>query len=73
VPQSGRLGLGISVLSYADELRLGVTADANLLPDPWRLVDGYEAAASQLVDAVAGTGDRHIRPAVADAGAGVPA
>ena len=42
VPQSGRVGLGLSIISYAGELRVGVMADAHLVPDPQRLVDAFE-------------------------------
>lgn len=38
VPQSGRLGLGVSLLSYAGEVRIGVAADAGVVPDPGALV-----------------------------------
>ncbi|HLZ95925.1 MAG TPA: wax ester/triacylglycerol synthase family O-acyltransferase, partial [Candidatus Dormibacteraeota bacterium] len=34
VPQSGRLGLGISIISYAGGVMLGVATDARLVPDP---------------------------------------
>jgi WS/DGAT/MGAT family acyltransferase len=34
VPQSGRLGLGVSILSYAGSVRVGIAADAGLIPDP---------------------------------------
>lgn len=40
VPQSGRLGLGVSILSYAGQVRLGVVTDAGLVSDPGRIV-GY--------------------------------
>lgn len=33
VPQSGGIGLGISILSYAGQVSFGVLADAGLLPD----------------------------------------
>jgi WS/DGAT/MGAT family acyltransferase len=42
VPQSGRLGMGISIMSYAGEVRLGVTTDARLVPDPEAIVAGFE-------------------------------
>ena len=38
VPQSGRMGLGISIFSYAGEVTLGVMADAGIVPDPQALV-----------------------------------
>ncbi|MCB9134203.1 MAG: wax ester/triacylglycerol synthase family O-acyltransferase [Anaerolineales bacterium] len=41
VPQSGRLGLGISILSYAGEVLLGVATDAGLVPDPEMIVEGF--------------------------------
>ena len=34
VPQSGGIGLGISLLSYAGEVAFGVMADARLVPEP---------------------------------------
>jgi diacylglycerol O-acyltransferase / wax synthase len=42
VPQSGRLALGISILSYAGGVMLGVATDAGLVPDPEGIVDGFE-------------------------------
>jgi WS/DGAT/MGAT family acyltransferase len=41
VPQSGKLGLGISILSYAGEVRLGLATDAGLVPDPEVIVSGF--------------------------------
>jgi diacylglycerol O-acyltransferase / wax synthase len=52
VPQSGRLGLGVSALTYGDQLRFGIAADARLLPEPGRLVQACEAAAAGLLDRV---------------------
>ncbi|GAB2874657.1 wax ester/triacylglycerol synthase family O-acyltransferase [Pseudoduganella ginsengisoli] len=37
VPQSGGIGLGISLLSYAGQLNFGVAADARRIPDPDRI------------------------------------
>jgi diacylglycerol O-acyltransferase len=42
VPHPSLLGLGVSVLSYAGELRLGVRADAAVMRDPADLVDRAE-------------------------------
>ena len=42
VPQSGHLGLGISILSYAGGVMLGIATDARLVPDPERIVDGFK-------------------------------
>ena len=49
VPMSGRLGLGISFLSYADRLEMGVAGDAGLLPDPERIVALFEQAYQALL------------------------
>jgi WS/DGAT/MGAT family acyltransferase len=43
VPQAGRLGLGVSILSYDGNVRMGVGTDAGLVPDPGRIVDGFHA------------------------------
>jgi WS/DGAT/MGAT family acyltransferase len=42
VPQSGRLGLGISIMTYAGQVRLGVASDANVVADPEGIVAGFE-------------------------------
>lgn len=41
-PTSGSIGLGFSLLTYAGELRLGVSADKNLVADPHALVACFE-------------------------------
>ena len=43
VPQSGRLGMGISILSYAGQVSMGVVTDADLVPDPEAIIAGFEA------------------------------
>lgn len=48
-PVSGHIGLGASMLSYAGELRFGVSSDAGLVPDPHTLVAGFEEAVAALV------------------------
>lgn len=42
VPQSARLGMGISILSYSEEVRIGVVTDAGLVPDPEAVTAGME-------------------------------
>ena len=44
VPISGRLGLGVSFLSYAGKVQMGVISDAGLIPDPGRLIELFEEA-----------------------------
>ncbi|HSM13276.1 MAG TPA: wax ester/triacylglycerol synthase family O-acyltransferase [Thermoanaerobaculia bacterium] len=53
VPQAGRLGLGVSIFSYAGQVRMGVGTDAGLVPDPGRIVDGFDAELEALADAAA--------------------
>lgn len=38
VPQSGGIGMGVSILSYAGRIQFGVITDAGLVPDPQRIV-----------------------------------
>lgn len=48
VPQSGRLGLGVSILSYNDKVRVGVATDAGLVPNPAELTDRFHRAVAAL-------------------------
>ena len=41
VPQACKLGLGVSIFSYAGEVTVGVSADAGLVPDPHRLLTAF--------------------------------
>ena len=41
VPQSGKLGLGVSILSYSGNVYLGVATDAGLVPDPQAILDEF--------------------------------
>lgn len=43
VPQSGHLGLGISILSYAGGVMLGVATDEGLVHDPEKIVQAFGA------------------------------
>jgi diacylglycerol O-acyltransferase / wax synthase len=49
VPMSGHLGLGISILSYAGGVLVGVAADAGLVPDPGRVVVAFERELNGLM------------------------
>lgn len=42
VPQTARVGLGVSILSYAGEVTVGVSVDAGLVPDPHRLLIAFQ-------------------------------
>ncbi|MBW7958389.1 MAG: wax ester/triacylglycerol synthase family O-acyltransferase [Anaerolineae bacterium] len=52
VPQSGRLGMGISILSYAGNVYVGVATDAGLVPDPDEIVQGFYAEYDELLGLV---------------------
>jgi hypothetical protein len=41
VPQSGRIGLGVSIISYNGQVYLGVATDEGLVPDPERILDNF--------------------------------
>ncbi len=49
VPQSGRVALGISILSYAGKVFLGVVTDAGLIPDPEKIVESFYAEYDELM------------------------
>jgi diacylglycerol O-acyltransferase len=42
VPQSARLGLGVSILSYAGQVRLGVATDSGMVPDPESIIEAFQ-------------------------------
>ncbi len=50
VPQSGHLGVGISILSYADQVWLGLITDRQLVPDPEAIVAEFQADFEALLD-----------------------
>jgi diacylglycerol O-acyltransferase / wax synthase len=49
VPQSGDIGLGVSILSYNGEVRFGVVADRGLCPDPHRVIERFVPEFEKLV------------------------
>lgn len=52
VPQSGRVGLGTSILSYAGKVYLGVVTDAGLIPDPEIIIEGFHYEFGELMKLV---------------------
>ncbi|MDT8989865.1 wax ester/triacylglycerol synthase family O-acyltransferase [Curvibacter sp. APW13] len=48
VPQTGTVGLGVSILSYGGGVQFGVVADAGLCPDPQAIIDGFAPEFGQL-------------------------
>jgi WS/DGAT/MGAT family acyltransferase len=51
VPQSGRVGVGLSYVSYNNQLIVGLNADAGVIPDPEKLLEFFtdEYRAFQLM------------------------
>ena len=43
VPQTGDLGLGLSIISYAGQIQFGLVGDAKLFPNPERIVNRFVA------------------------------
>ncbi len=41
VPQSGDIGLGVSILSYGGNVQFGVIADSTLCPHPQQIIDEF--------------------------------
>jgi len=52
VPQSGRVGLGVSIMSYAGKAQLGVAADAQLVPEPDAVIQAFDADLACLLERV---------------------
>lgn len=48
VPQSGSVGLGVSILSYGGGVQFGVVSDTKLCPDPQQIIDQFEPEFSKL-------------------------
>lgn len=49
VPQSGNIGMGVSIISYDGAVQFGVITDAGLCPDPERIADRFGREFEQLV------------------------
>lgn len=48
VPQSGDIGLGVSILSYGGGVQFGVITDTTLCPDPQAIIDAFEPEFTRL-------------------------
>jgi diacylglycerol O-acyltransferase / wax synthase len=49
VPQSGNIGMGVSIISYNDFVQFGVVTDRTLCPDPERVIARFGAEFEKLV------------------------
>jgi len=48
VPQSGDIGLGVSILSYGGGVQFGVITDTQLCPEPQKIIDEFEPEFAKL-------------------------
>lgn len=49
VPQSGGVGLGISIISYNGMVNIGVAGDSGLVSDPHAIVRYFEQAFKEML------------------------
>ena len=50
VPQTGEIGLGLSIFSYAGEVRVGVSTDERIAPDPETITAAVRTEIAYLAD-----------------------
>jgi diacylglycerol O-acyltransferase len=68
VPQTGGIGIGVSILSYHGHVHFGLIADAKLMPDPDSVIRRFEPEFEKLVYLALMAGWEHgLRPADAEA------
>jgi diacylglycerol O-acyltransferase len=48
VPQSGDIGLGVSILSYGGNVQFGVITDTTLCPRPQQIIDQFQPEFARL-------------------------
>ena len=49
VPQSGDIGIGVSILSYNGQVQMGVITDKRFVPDPEKIVARFEPEFEHLL------------------------
>ncbi|HEX6706260.1 MAG TPA: wax ester/triacylglycerol synthase family O-acyltransferase [Albitalea sp.] len=49
VPQSGNIGVGVSILSYGGGVQFGLITDEKLCPDPQHIIDRFEPEFEKLL------------------------
>jgi len=65
VPRTGRVGMGISIFSYAGKVGIGLVTDEGLVPDPDTILQSFEDEFSHLYK-ITKTGKIAKTPLVAD-------
>ena len=63
VPQSGEIGLGISIISYNGEVMVGLMVDEQLVSDPAALIRGFEREVDHLEQRVLTATATHLNGA----------
>ena len=48
VPQSGDIGMGVSIMTYAGDVQFGLITDQSLCPDPERVIENFAAEFEKL-------------------------
>ena len=51
VPQSGNIGIGLSIFSYAGTVQFGITIDKNIKADPANVMGHFRDSFAELLDA----------------------
>ncbi|MEQ8530770.1 MAG: WS/DGAT domain-containing protein, partial [Imperialibacter sp.] len=51
VPQSGNIGIGLSIFSYAGTAQFGITIDKNIKADPSSVMGHFRDSFAELLDA----------------------
>lgn len=69
VPQTGSIGLGISILSYQGKVHFGLISDAKLVPDPDAIIQRFKPEFEKLLylALMGGWGEDGLRPRHAEA------
>ena len=45
------MGLNVTLISYIDQINVGFHCDADLVDDPWKLIEGMQPSLDELVEA----------------------
>ncbi len=72
VPRGGRVGMGISIFTYAGKVGIGIVTDEGLVPDPDTILKYFEDELNHLFVMVK-TDKTSVKPAIYDGKNGDPA
>ena len=60
VPQSGNVGVGVSILSYAGGVQFGLITDRKLCPDPENIISGFATEFEKLTTSLMWVDSDHV-------------